>query len=305
VKYIELILQAEHDELGRLTAELAELGVTSTEVRDPADLDELLQKQHRYDWDYVDPSLVHRDPSARPELHLYFEDTPQGREQAENVRTAFPNYKMTRASVDESDWVSAYKAQFHAHRLTEHILVRPSWDQTAPPPGVRVLELDPGMAFGTGDHATTSMCAALLEKAGCSGRRVLDVGTGSGILAICAALLGSTDVLAVDIDEDAVAIAAENVRRNHCEQAVTVRQGDLAAGVHGPVDLVVANLIAEIVCQLTPAVQSLLTPGGIYISSGILTEKQQLVEEAVRAAGLHIIEIKQEGEWSAIAAEKV
>ena len=169
-----------------------------------------------------------------------------------------------------------------------------------------MLELDPGMAFGTGSHETTSLCLKLLEEylgEEPSDKKILDVGCGSGILSIAAALLGCGPVLGIDIDEDAVRVANENVRLNGVDDVVEITHGDLLQGVDFKADIVVANLMADLVAMLSESVTDHMEKGGVFISSGILTEKKEMVENALEKAGFEIKEIREDGEWCAIVAE--
>lgn len=161
------------------------------------------------------------------------------------------------------------------------------------------------MAFGTGTHETTSLCMKLMEKylgEHPEEKKILDVGCGSGILSICGALLGSREILGIEIDEDAVRVAHENVEENHVEDSVKVMQGDLTKGVDFKADVIVANLMADLVMLLSEDARKHLTEDGIFISSGILVEKEEMVSAAIREAGFRIIEIAEDGEWCAIAA---
>jgi ribosomal protein L11 methyltransferase len=188
--------------------------------------------------------------------------------------------------------------------------------------GELVLEIDPGTAFGTGTHETTSLCMKLMEKyaADCGGAaaasgsvgtsvaadgvRVIDVGCGSGILSIAAALVGCKYVLGTEIDSDAVQIAKENVALNGVAAQVKVLEADLLKGIPYKADMIVANLMHNLVMQLAPDAYTHLDAGGVFISSGILLEKRDQVASAVEAAGFEILEIPEDGEWCAIAAQK-
>ena len=184
-------------------------------------------------------------------------------------------------------------------------MVKPTWEEYTPKEDELVIEIDPGMAFGTGTHETTSLCMKLMEKylgEHPEEKKILDVGCGSGILSICGALLGSREILGIEIDEDAVRVARENVEENHVEDAVKVMQGDLTKGVDFKADVIVANLMADLVMLLSEDARKHLTEDGIFISSGILVEKEEMVSAAIREAGFRIVEIAEDGEWCAIAA---
>ena len=181
-------------------------------------------------------------------------------------------------------------------------MVKPTWEEYAPEEKDLVIEIDPGMAFGTGTHETTSMCIKLMEKYVKPGDMVLDVGCGSGILSVAASLLGAGNTLAVDIDPEAVKVASENVVLNGCSDRVAVMEGNLVEGIDFKAHVVAANLMADLVMMLSNHVASHLLPGGIYISSGILTEKEKIVSEAIVECGFRIIEVIHDGMWCAIAA---
>jgi ribosomal protein L11 methyltransferase len=205
---------------------------------------------------------------------------------------------------DDSEWQDKWKEYFKPFRVSEHILIKPSWEEVEADPEDHVLEIDPGMAFGTGTHETTSMCIEMMEDHLQPGDRVLDAGCGSGILSIAAVLLGAGDVLGVDIDEDAVRVAQENIQLNHVEAKARAEYGDVTEGVDYQADLVAANLMAELLCMVTPGIYRHLSPGGIYISSGILLEKEEMVTDAITMAGFQLCEVRRKGEWCCIAARR-
>ncbi|MBQ9973020.1 MAG: 50S ribosomal protein L11 methyltransferase, partial [Firmicutes bacterium] len=167
-----------------------------------------------------------------------------------------------------------------------------------------VIEIDPGMAFGTGTHETTSLCLELIEKYIKEGDTLLDVGCGSGILAIAAGLLGASDVLGIEIDPVAVEIGNENVALNNLSDKIKVIYGDLTKGVDYKADIVAANLMADLVKMLSPSVPAHLREGGIYISSGILAVLAEEVSAVIEESGFEIVEIMVKGEWCAIAARQ-
>ena len=181
-------------------------------------------------------------------------------------------------------------------------MIKPTWEDYEAGEKELVIEIDPGMAFGTGTHETTSGCIQLMEKYMKPGDKVLDVGCGSGILSIAAALLGSRDILAIDIDPVAVEVTRENVELNKISEYVDTRYGDLTKGVSYRADIVVANLMADLVMMLTKDVAKHLEDGGIYISSGIIDFKEEEVCETLKRYGFEIIEILKKGEWCTVAA---
>jgi len=204
--------------------------------------------------------------------------------------------------VVEKDWAHAWKAFFKPQKVGDRVVVCPTWEAYEAVPGELVVRLDPGMAFGTGTHATTTLCVRALESLVPGRRRVVDVGTGSGVLALTAALLGAGEVLAIDNDPVAIAAARANVELNNLGGRVNVTQGDLMQGVSGPVDLVVANIIADVVMRLAGQVAPILAPGGVFLASGIIAGRLEDVSRSFRGAGLGVREIRRDGDWFLVAA---
>nr|WP_276316305.1 50S ribosomal protein L11 methyltransferase [Paenibacillus artemisiicola] len=228
------------------------------------------------------------------------------------------DYAITTALVDEEDWANAWKQYFKPIRVTERLTIKPTWEDYVPSPDERIIELDPGMAFGTGTHPTTALCLRTLESVIRGGEEVIDVGTGSGILAIGAMLLGAKRVLALDLDPIAVSSATENSRLNRLENDVQVHLSDLlgvlksqeeggngvSLNVTVPVDLVVANILAEIILLFIDDVYAALKPGGTYIASGIFKNKEEAVAEGLEAAGFAIVDRQRDQDWIAFVAKK-
>jgi len=205
-------------------------------------------------------------------------------------------------NVRDEDWAESWKQYYKPFRVGERLVIKLVWEAFAQKPEDILLEIDPGPAFGNGTHETTAMCLALLEQTIRPGDAVLDVGTGSGILALAAAKLGASQVLAIDLDPVAVRVAAENARRNGLSAIVTARAGDLLQDVDVQADLALANIIADAVILLTGAVRGRLRPGGRFISSGIIRDREPDVLEALERAGFAISHVERQGEWVAILA---
>ena len=212
--------------------------------------------------------------------------------------------------VHEADWANAWKAHFPVLRVGRRIVIRPTWRRHRRQPDDVVLALDPGMAFGTGLHPTTRLCLAALEgladRGGLAGggvdggpARVLDVGSGSGILSIAAARLGAGEVLAVDVDPIAVEASAANARRNRLARVVRAREGSSPSG-EGPWDVVVANLIASLLITLADGLVEDLRPGGVLLASGIFENREAEVVAAFEARGLGVERRWDEGDWVAL-----
>lgn len=339
MRYIELKIHASSQGVEMVSELLMRNGITGISVEDPADLQDILNKKNEYGWDYIDDEV--KEPKLRePIVRCYLEDSDAGREQLQSLKLQIMNLKSLEMEgrfgwdvdfgrlyaeaevVDDADWKDRWKENFKPSRITDRIVVCPSWETYDPKPEDLVIELDPGMAFGTGTHETTRLCMQLIERYG-QGRlwntdaaapagqedaagsgTFLDVGCGSGILSIGAALLGCRDVLGVEIDPDAVAAARENVAANGLTDTVRIMEGDLTEGIDVRADMIAANLMADLVVKLAGSCGDHLKDGGIFISSGILLEKEEQVARAIGEAGFEILEIAREGEWCAIAAKK-
>lgn len=208
------------------------------------------------------------------------------------------------ADVREEDWANSWKAYYKPVRVSERIVIKPTWEDYQSSPGELVIELDPGMAFGTGTHPTTVMCIQLLEKIMKGGETVFDIGTGSGILAITAAKLGAYAVKAVDIDETAVKAAAENVVVNNAADIVEVMSGNLLDRVQGQADIVVANIVANVIIKVCPDAVKAVRQGGLFIASGIIDTRKEDVLDVVRKNGLVIKEVRQEKDWVSLLAAR-
>lgn len=323
MKYIEFKVHASRQGIEQVTAMYMKYGITDVSIDDPADMDDILNNKNEYGWDYIDDELK-EDLDREPTISCFFEDTPENRQKVQNLKVLVMMLKSKELEgvfgwdadlgrlygediyIDDEDWKDKWKENFKPTRITEKLVVKPTWEEYTPAEGELVIEIDPGMAFGTGTHETTSLCLKLMEKYlgdTAAEKKVLDVGCGSGILSIGAALLGCRDVLGVEIDEDAVRVANENIELNKAGDSVKAVKGDLTEGIDFKADIIVANLMADLVMKLSKSAGKHLKKDGIYISSGILVEKKEVVADAVKAAGFEILEIVEDGEWCAIAAK--
>jgi ribosomal protein L11 methyltransferase len=212
--------------------------------------------------------------------------------------------EITLQKVAEEEWATAWKTYYKAFRVGEQIVIKPAWEECQTKTGDIVIELDPGMAFGTGNHPTTTMALALLERYLKSGDKVFDIGTGSGVLAIAAAKLGAAEVLAVDKDPVAVEAAWENCRRNNVIEKVAVLPGDLFEELSGLADLVVANITADVLLLLIEELPFYLSSQGVFIGSGVIDPYFDDIKEALVDKGFRLLEIMGREEWVAFAASR-
>ncbi|NLT58930.1 MAG: 50S ribosomal protein L11 methyltransferase [Clostridiales bacterium] len=321
MEFMEVRVQTGADGIDLLCNCLQEQGVTGFVVEDPADFAAFLAGTQTH-WDYVEEglmSLLQRPPAVT----FYLADNPQGRAQLERVRRALDRLRsgdaeglygeltVTVGQVDEQDWESNWKQYFHTFDVGERLTVKPSWEPAEPRAGRVTLEIDPGSSFGTGTHHTTRLCLLLLEALPLAGERVLDMGCGSGILGIAAALLGAAQVTAVDIDENALRVAADNFDKNHIgRDRLRLFGGDvtgdaaLEAEIGGGYDLVLANIVADVILGMRRHLHGFLRPGGLLIASGILAERAQEVAQGLEQAGLETLERRELEGWAALLCRR-
>ena len=290
---------------------LMELGATGTMIEDRADIPDP-SKPHGI-WEIIDPKLLDDMPEDVL-VHAWFVPDSsfpsilsglQGRLDAmRQERADFGSLLTDTRTVSEDSWAEVWKKYYKPFYAGDHLVIKPTWEDFSPAPGDRVIEIDPGMAFGSGTHETTGMCISLLEETVRGGERIIDVGTGSGILAIAAALLGAGHVLAVDIDPDAVRVASENVAHNHVENVVTVLEGDLLKDVPDTCEICVANIISDIIISFAAPLKEHILPGGLFICSGIVNVREEEVRQALLAAGFEILKTEHKGEWTAFLSRR-
>lgn len=212
--------------------------------------------------------------------------------------------EVSLAEIAEEDWATSWKAYFKAEKIGAKTVIVPSWESYTPLEDELIIKLDPGMAFGTGNHPTTAMSINFLEKYLQPGKTVLDVGTGSGVLAIVAAKLGAARVLALDVDPVAVQIAQQNIVANGMEAIAEARYNDLLTGLEEECDLIVANIIADVILGLISQAKSTLVPRGFLIVAGIITERWPDVQGALTGAGFTIMETQVQDEWVGAVARR-
>lgn len=214
---------------------------------------------------------------------------------------------MTISGVNEEDWANSWKAYYKPIRIGERIVIVPAWEKYEEQEGDIVVRMDPGMAFGTGTHETTRLVIGLLEKQVRKGDRVLDVGCGSGILAICAAKLGAERCRAYDIDPVAVKVARENIKDSGLAEQVTCDVSDLLRQVDrkdAPYRVICANIVADIIIRMTPDVGELMDENSVILASGIIVERASDVIECFEANGFRIVERAEENGWCALVVAK-
>ena len=297
-----------------LTGSMLDLGLQGFMIEDAQDFDEFLHDTTPH-WDYVDQAVMEKMKDCETCVTIYVADNPQGMEELMQVRQILARLKaqdpdgkygrleLEMKDVDEEDWSNAWKKYYHPVQVGEHLVVCPSWEAYDRKPDEVVLTLNPGMAFGTGTHDTTRLCMELLEKYITPQDTVLDVGCGSGILAITAALLGANRIIGCDIDEVAVKVAGENAALNGVQDRIAFHQGDLTSQVEGSFQIICANIVADVIIRLSEDAGRYLAKDGIFITSGIIDTREQDVLNALEQNGFQVIERRTSGGWVALACK--
>lgn len=302
---VEITTTSEAEEA--VTGILYNTRVQGISIIDPKDVEEKI-KNPGLDW--VDEYPVKLgDPTI---IKAYYKEDENFNENLSYIKDAIMNLdklgidkgegKITIRRVDEEDWENNWKEYYHPTKIGERIVVKPTWEEYLPVGDEITLELDPGMAFGTGTHETTRLCVRALEKYVKEDSVVFDIGTGSGILSIAAAKLNAKKVVGVDLDPVAVDAAKRNVEINNLKN-VEILHGNLMDVVHGKANIIVANILAHIIKILVDQVKDFIVPGGYFISSGIIQEKKDDVISKLKECGFNIEEVLDDGEWCCIIAK--
>ncbi len=260
--------------------------------------------------DLIDESILNADKNIAS-VSIYIPSEKNYNDYVAFLRERFAalgiEYKLELIGLEEEEWANAWKKYYKPIKTGERLVIVPMWEEYTPAPGEVTVKMDPGMAFGTGTHETTRLVAALIEKYLKSGDKVLDVGTGSGILSVCASKLGASLCLAYDIDPVAVRVAKENCEKNGCTN-IECNVSDLLCNVEAQddgYDLVLANIVADIIIRMADDIGGFVKKGGYYITSGIIDERENDVLEAMKGTGFEVREVLRENGWCAIVFEKV
>lgn len=278
-------------------------------IEDPEDI--LGREQGPLTWDFADINVLeHKGKVAVVKAYFAEEDNIEeilGDVNEKLVELKEMGIDLGEAKVEhekmyEEDWANTWKQYYKPSKVGEKIVVKPIWEEYEQKEGELVVNLDPGMAFGTGTHETTRMCIQALEKYVKEESTVFDVGCGSGILAIAAAKLGAKLAVGVDLDPVAVESSIENVGYNNLNN-IEILHGNLVEVIDGKADIVVANILAEIICILTDDVKRVMKDGGVFITSGIIHDRVDMVCEKLEATGFEVIEKNRDGEWNCIVAK--
>jgi ribosomal protein L11 methyltransferase len=311
VKWSELSIHTTHEAVEAISNILHEAGASGVVIEDSMEF--ARERQDMFGEIYaLDPNDF---PAKGVILKAYLPVSSFLGETVEEVKLAIKNLsnyginvgenEVAISEVNEEDWATAWKKYYHPVKISERFTIVPTWETYEPvSTDELIIELDPGMAFGTGTHPTTVMCLQALEKTVKSGDYVTDVGTGSGVLAIGAALLGAEHVHALDLDEVAVRSAKINVKLNNVEHIADVVHGNLLDNVEQESDVVVANILAEIIMSFTDDAFQIVKEGGMFITSGIIGAKKEDVKQSLETAGFIIVEVMMMEDWVTILSMK-
>ncbi|MFT5872123.1 MAG: ribosomal protein L11 methyltransferase [Clostridium sp.] len=306
--WIEVTIITSSEAVEAVSAMLYNTDVKGVSILDPLDL--IFRRDHTTDWDYFDDTIINTNNEVV--VKGYYKQDEKFEDYLEEIKVGVNNLpgfgldkgvgSVTAIKVSEEDWENNWKKYYKPTKVGEKIVIKPIWEQYNKNPGEIIVELDPGLAFGTGSHETTRMCIKALERHVETKSTVFDIGTGSGILSIAAAKLGAFRTVGVDLDPVAVDSAKQNVSYNDLNN-IEILYGDLMDVVKGKANIVVANIMADIIMFLTEQVKEFLVEGGYFISSGIILIKKDEVINKLIQCGFKIEEINVEGEWVCIVAK--
>ncbi|HHX61153.1 MAG TPA: 50S ribosomal protein L11 methyltransferase [Epulopiscium sp.] len=310
MNYIQVAIETKTEAVEAISYLLMEQGVGGVEIEDPKDI--LMSTKSPTSWDYVEPELISGDPNVVT-IKVYFPEHMNHIEKIADIKVkidAMREYldvgtgSISTVHMEEQEWANEWKKYYKLTPIGKNIMIKPTWIEYTPKNDQEIIiELDPGMAFGTGTHETTSMCMELLEKYVTEKDIVLDIGTGSGILGITAAKLGANKVIGVDLDQTAVKVAKENIDENKVSDIMEARYGDLLEIVKEKGNIVIANIIADVIIPLSETVTNVMLEDALFISSGIIEDRIDDVKAAIERK-FDIIEVLRKGEWAAIVAKK-
>lgn len=312
MKWTEIKVKTTTEAVEAVSNIFYENGAGGVVIEDPKDF--LYQQKDELSWDYIEKEVFVNGYEGAI-IKAYISEEENVLSKIEKIRESVNNLSdfgldigemiLETHVINQKDWENEWKKYYKPVKVSDSIVIKPTWEEYNAALNETVIELDPGMAFGTGTHETTAMCIRALEKYITSNDTVLDIGCGSGILTIAAAKLGADRVIGVDLDPVAVKVSKENIVLNSMSAFTEIRHGNLMEVVSEKADIVVANIIADIIIPLSADVPSFLNKEGIFISSGIISSRIDEVKEAIAENGLEILEVNIDGEWACIVAQGI
>jgi ribosomal protein L11 methyltransferase len=311
LKWSEISIHTTNEAIEPISNILHEAGASGVVIEDPFEL--VKEREDQFG------EIYQLNPKDYPEegvmVKAYLPINSFLGETVEEIKEAINNLliynidigknSVSLSEVHEEEWATAWKKYYHPVKISERFTIVPTWEEYTPVNSDElIIELDPGMAFGTGTHPTTVMSIQALERTVTNDDTVIDVGTGSGVLSIAAAMLGASKVRALDLDEVAVQSAKLNLKLNKVHHIVNVSQNNLLEGISEKADVIVANILAEVIVRFTDDAAKLVKPGGYFITAGIIQPKKEQVRESIETAGFEIIETLQMEDWVAFIAKR-
>ncbi|MBQ4381486.1 MAG: 50S ribosomal protein L11 methyltransferase [Oscillospiraceae bacterium] len=301
MEWIEVTVNTSHDKIEALTDRLVAAGVEGIVTEDEEEYLAFLRENQKY-WDYVDEDF-RRSITGLSRVKFYLPGDGEGKRELRRLEGLFQDLELRTALVRDEDWENNWKQYYKPIRVGRRLLIVPQWEKTPPAQAdAVVLRLDPGLIFGTGSHATTRMCLEAVEEFAAPEKTVLDLGCGSGILAIAALLYGCSQAVCVDIDDKAPDVVAANGALNglgpdrlraFCGDVTA--EGDLTRRLRGrQFEIVTANIVADVIKAIAPKAREYLAPGGVFITSGIIDGREDEVRSALEAAGFAVTQHKCE-----------
>ncbi|NTW72457.1 MAG: 50S ribosomal protein L11 methyltransferase [Eubacteriaceae bacterium] len=313
MKWIEVQIKTTPEAEEAVSNIFYEEGAEGVVIESPSDM-MIMKSNIPLSWDFSDESLLGMDPDLSI-IKGYLNETIDYNEAINRILDRLKTLpscglepgscELTITEVNQEDWSNSWKKYYKPVRLGNKIVIKPTWENYYKNDDDLIIEMDPGMAFGSGLHETTQLCIENLEQYVKAGDVVIDIGCGSGILALAAGKLKCKKVIAVDLDSMAVQVARENVEKNNLTEIIEVREGDLLDVVHEKADVIIANILAEVIINLTTQIKPYLKEKGLFISSGIILNKLDEVVDNILNSGFEIVEIEELNEWASVVARKL
>lgn len=323
MKWIQTTVVTTAEGIEPLCARMGALGFEQLEILEDGAQIQAFLDQNAVNWDYIDEAEVLRS-SQQPGVRLYLPDDEDGKASLKRIQDEMQALKQEDLGVqmgslqvidvlmDDQDWANNWKQYFKPLPIGDRLLIQPAWEELQQPTEREVIRIEVGLIFGTGQHESTQLCLEQLEKRVTGGERVLDLGCGSGILAIAALKLGAADAVAVDIDPLAKQTVADNMQMNGLTaDRYRVLIGDAAGdeglkrSLGGGYDIVLANIVADVILRLAPTASQQVKSGGLLITSGIIGERLPEIHAALRAAGFELLDTQLRNDWACVVGRKL
>lgn len=298
MKWIEFAVECEKDAQEYVAAVLLDYSCNGVYIEDYSDIENC-------SWDYVDEEILQKD-RERVIVRIYLSASENMMRLSMEISNRVRNicrcsdlkiYSINFEKVDDQDWESCWKKYYKTIKVTDRLIIKPIWEQYNTGEGEIVVKLNPGSAFGTGMHESTRLCMKVLDSVNLKDSRVLDLGTGSGILAITSALLGAEYVEAVDIDPNAVNIAHQNAELNNVLDKINGHAGDLFSAVFGKYDIIIANIVADVIIEIISIAKKFMNDDGLLIVSGIIDNRVDDVKKIIKKREFHILNEVSDNDW--------